>query len=89
MKKILIISLCSIFLLACGAKNEVKENEWNSFKLSIAEERIKRSLREPESYKMLDYKVKYKDDKVSSITIEYTAKNGFGGTNREIRTISF
>ncbi len=95
MKKVLLgVVLVFIFLLNLGCTEETntkskKESEFNSFKLSIAEDRIKNYLRDPESYKRVNYKVNYNGDKIESITIEYTAKNGLGGTNRESQTISF
>lgn len=92
MKKIVTrtIGIFMLGLMFLGCESEpTKESEWKSFKLSIAEDRIKERLRDPGSFERIGYNVNYKDDKISSITIEYTAKNGFGGTNRERQTISF
>lgn len=64
------------------------ENE--NYKLTIAENQIKDKLRDPDSYKRLKYsETRNKSGEITAIIIEYTAKNGFGGTNREKQTINF
>lgn len=67
-----------------------KESEFNSHKLFIAEDRIKSTLREPDSFNRLNYILSHSEKgTITSITIEYTAKNGFGGSTREKQTIYF
>ncbi|MGL5965518.1 MAG: hypothetical protein ACRCZ2_14165 [Fusobacteriaceae bacterium] len=60
------------------------------YKLTMAENMIQSKLRDPNSYKRLNYNEnRNSDGKITSIRIEYTARNGFGGTNREVETINF
>lgn len=45
------------------------------------EERIKKVLRDPDSYQRIDYKVQYVSEDNYKATLTFRARNGFGGMN--------
>lgn len=91
-KKIIFLLLfLGALIMTCSSNSDSKSKGESAIpKLTYAEGIIQERLRDPNSYKRLNYSEKRNSNgDITSITIEYTAKNGFGGTNRETQTISF
>lgn len=54
--------------------------------LAMAESKIESELKSPESYKRIDWVANQTSDSTATMSIEFTAKNGFGA---EVRNESF
>lgn len=74
-------------LMSSGSEKNHKENY--AEKLTYVEYIIRRNLKDPDSYKRLNYDIKYNGDEISSITVEYSGTNSFGGRVRETYTHRF
>lgn len=88
----LVVSIFLIFLIIEIRPSSTPKNFKESIghKLTMADNIIQSKLRDPNSYKRLNYdEERNSEGKITSIRIEYTAKNGFGGINREVQTITF
>lgn len=63
------------------AKTETSFSDVKTLSQYDFEERIKKVLRDPDSYQRIDYKVQYVSGDNYKATLTFRAKNGFGGMN--------
>lgn len=88
------ILIFALFIGACFAMPEtrVTDHEATKAALSVFHEEV--HLKDESSFELIDSIVTYEDNyegdptrALVTVDLDYTAKNGFGGTNREVYTV--
>ncbi len=82
MKSFVMLLMPVLLFISCGDKKENKElSPEEKVKLSV-QDFIKKSLRDPESFKVYRIYASKENKDTFVVLIDYGAKNGFGGMER-------